>query len=156
MPELTTRKMTPAFYDEWMSALITSYAQDHVGAGNWTADQAVARAQADTEKLLPNGVDTENQLLLTAHNESGEAVGVAWIGLVRPDEQGAWIYDIEVLEGFRGSGYGRALLAAAESAAKEKGATTLGLNVFGPNLPARSLYESSGYEVTTLQMRKAL
>jgi ribosomal protein S18 acetylase RimI-like enzyme len=156
MPVLTTSSMTPEFYDDWMAKLITSYAQDHVDAGNWTPAEAVARAQADSKQLLPHGVNTADHLLLAAHNESGETVGTVWIAVVRPDAQGAWIYDIEVIEGFRGSGYGRALLAAAEEAAKEAGATALGLNVFGSNTTARALYESSGYEITTLQMRKTL
>jgi ribosomal protein S18 acetylase RimI-like enzyme len=148
--------MTREFYDSWISALATSYAQDHVAAGNWSAEEAATRAQENTESLLPDGLDTANHLLLTAQNESGETVGLVWIGLVRPHQQGALIYDIEVFEGFRGAGYGRALLAAAEKAAKQAGATTLGLNVFGPNATARALYESSGYEVTTLQMLKTL
>jgi GNAT superfamily N-acetyltransferase len=156
LQELTTTPMTPEFFDGWMSKLVESYAQDHVDAGNWTADEAVARAKADANKLLPDGVNTANHLLLTAQNQYGETVGLVWIGLIRPDQPGAWIYDIEVLEGLRGSGYGRALLAAAEQAAKEAGAQTLGLNVFGPNAAARALYETSGYDITTLQMRKRL
>ena len=32
--------------------------------------------------------------------------------------------------------------------------TSLGLNVHGQNMVARSLYESLGYEVTAMQMRK--
>ncbi|HTW21610.1 MAG TPA: GNAT family N-acetyltransferase [Mycobacteriales bacterium] len=148
--------MTAEFYESWMARLTESYAQHHVEAGNWSADEAVARARAETVKLLPDGVNSANHLLLTAQNESGETVGLVWIGLVRPDQQGAWIYDIEVFEGFRGSGYGRALLAAAEDAARDAGARTLGLNVFGPNTTARALYESSGYDTTSLQMRKQL
>jgi hypothetical protein len=32
----------------------------------------------------------------------------------------------------------------------------IGLNVFGPNTVARTLYESAGYQVASLQMHKAL
>ena len=32
--------------------------------------------------------------------------------------------------------------------------TSLGLNVHGQNMVARSLYESLGYEVTAMQMKK--
>jgi ribosomal protein S18 acetylase RimI-like enzyme len=38
----------------------------------------------------------------------------------------------------------------------EHGAEEIGLNVFGQNTVARSLYESSGYEISSLQMRKWL
>jgi hypothetical protein len=42
----------------------------------------------------------------------------------------------------------------AENEARARGMTSLGLNVHGQNMVARSLYESLGYEVTALQMKK--
>ena len=68
----------------------------------------------------------------------------------------AFLYDIEVLETRRGSGFGRALLEAVEDAARQAGAAALELNVFGKNHTAISLYSSSGYDVVTQQMRKPL
>jgi ribosomal protein S18 acetylase RimI-like enzyme len=44
----------------------------------------------------------------------------------------------------------------AEEQAHGAGATEIGLNVFGYNAVARGLYESLGYETTSLQMRKEL
>jgi ribosomal protein S18 acetylase RimI-like enzyme len=73
-----------------------------------------------------------------------------------PGRAGAWIYDIEIVRERRGEGYGRRLLRAVEQLAAERGATTIGLNVFGGNAVARGLYESCGFEVSSLQMRKAL
>lgn len=156
MADVTLKPMTPEFFDPWMADLMAGYAQDHVQAGNWTAEEAQARVEAETRELVPEGVETKDQLFFTAHNDSDETVGALWIAVRRPDQQGAWIYEIEVFQSHRGAGYGRALLAAAETATKEAGATTLGLNVFGPNATARALYESSGYEITTMQMRKTL
>lgn len=155
MPDLTLRPMTTEFYEPWMATLQAGYAQDHVDAGNWSAEEAAARAEADTLQLLPAGVHTTGHLLLTAHNDADDVVGALWIGLDRPNN-GGWIYEIEVVEAHRGSGYGRTLLNAAEQAAKAAGAASLGLNVFGPNAVARGLYESSGYEVTSVQMVKPL
>lgn len=40
--------------------------------------------------------------------------------------------------------------------ARQQGAHTLGLNVFGFNVAARNLYQSIGYEPTAIQMRKRL
>jgi ribosomal protein S18 acetylase RimI-like enzyme len=53
-------------------------------------------------------------------------------------------------------GYGRAAMRLAEHHAREAGARTLGLSVFGHNEGARGLYESVGYEPTTVKMRKQL
>lgn len=90
--------------------------------------------------------------------DGGLRVGYAWLNLEpRIATTGeAWIYDIEVDPGLRGRGYGRRLLVVAEDEARRAGATHLGLNVFGTNAVTRSLCERSGYEVTTMQMRKAL
>jgi hypothetical protein len=46
--------------------------------------------------------------------------------------------------------------AAAERETAQRGVTTIGLNVFGANVVVRRLYESAGYDVTSLQMRKPL
>ncbi|MEV0005724.1 GNAT family N-acetyltransferase [Micromonospora sp. NPDC050980] len=55
-----------------------------------------------------------------------------------------------------GEGLDRALLAAGERAARERGARALELNVFGANETAAQLYRTSGYRVVTQQMRKDL
>jgi ribosomal protein S18 acetylase RimI-like enzyme len=83
-------------------------------------------------------------------------IGMAWLAVESPDKAGAWIYDIEIVREQRGEGYGRSLLRAVEQLAAERGVTTIGLNVFGRNAVARALYESCGFEVSSLQMRKAL
>jgi ribosomal protein S18 acetylase RimI-like enzyme len=68
----------------------------------------------------------------------------------------AWVYNIEVDPAFRGRGYGRAAMILAEGEARSRGMTSLGLNVHGQNKVARSLYDSLGYDVTALQMKKPL
>ena len=55
---------------------------------------------------------------------------------------------------FRGRGYGRDAMRLAEAEARSRGMTSLGLNVHGQNTIARDLYESLGYEITALQMKK--
>jgi hypothetical protein len=47
-------------------------------------------------------------------------------------------------------------MEAAEGAVLALGGTSLGLNVFGQNVVARTLYGNLGYEVTSQQMRKEL
>jgi GNAT superfamily N-acetyltransferase len=113
--------------------------------------------RAEMARLLPQGGDTPGMAILTAL-DGDLPVGYVWLHLEpRIATTGeAWIYDIAVVEDLRGRGYGRRLLAAAEDEARRAGAKHLALNVFGANAVARSLYESSGYEVKTMQMRKAL
>ena len=87
-----------------------------------------------------------------------EAVGWLWLAVPGPDPDRlmAWVYNIEVDPAFRGRGYGRAAMILAEGEARSHGMTSLGLNVHGQNTVARSLYDSLGYDVTALQMKKPL
>ena len=158
MDEFSVRPMTPGEFEAIRSRMIREYAAEHVRAGDWSPDDAEVRAAAQTDELLPQGVHTPDMFMLTAMNSQGLEIGHVWVGLKRPygSGDGAWVYNIEINPDQRGKGYGRALLEAAERETARRGVTTIGLNVFGPNAVARSLYESAGYEVATLQMKKEI
>lgn len=157
MTELRTRPMTADEFATFRAELIARYAADKAEAGNWPADQAGALAARQVDGLLPQGAGTAGMLLLIAETPAHERVGHVWVQLRSPEAGGeAWIFDIEVEPAQRGKGHGRALLAAAERETAAHGVPTIGLNVFGANVVARDLYESSGYEITSMQMRKHL
>lgn len=150
--------MTVDEYDAWQHALAVDYAAEKVAAGTWAAEGAVQRALDESAEMLPDGVDTARMLIFRAIADDGRPVGRAWVGLDHP--RGApgtgFLYDIEVDEGERGQGFGRALLAAVEDAVRTAGRSALELNVFRTNDTAVGLYETSGYRTTTQQMRKEL
>lgn len=84
-------------------------------------------------------------------------VGYLWIGCDSSgDPTSWWVWDIVIEAGHRGHGLGRQAMVLAEKYARSHGAQTLGLNVFGFNRAARGLYESLGYETTSVKMRKTL
>jgi ribosomal protein S18 acetylase RimI-like enzyme len=156
--EVTVRPMSRSEFHQWQRDLAVAYANEQVRAGSWTAEEALTRAQDGNAALLPQGSDTPGMLLLTGLVSGREPIGRLWIGLTHPRGVAhcAFLYDIEVVAERRGQGLGRALLAAGESAARERGARALELNVFGSNTSAIDLYRASGYHVTTQQMRKDL
>jgi ribosomal protein S18 acetylase RimI-like enzyme len=156
MDQLVLRPMTVAEFQPYRARLVPDYAAEHVRAGHWTAGQAETLAAKQVDDLLPDGPATRGMLMLMASNAGGEPVGLVWVALDRPRPGEAWIYDIEVNAAQRGKGYGRALLLAAEQEAARHGSKAIGLNVFGTNAVARRLYESSGYEITAMNMRKEL
>lgn len=156
MTDLRLRPLTAAEFDAWRARIVPAYAAEKVAAGDWTAEEAEGLAAGQTDSLLPAGIHTPGMLLLAADTLDGEQVGAVWVALDRARPGAAWIYYIEVRPEQRGKGYGRALLRAAEQYSARYGATEIGLNVFGPNAVARSLYESSGYEITAVNMRKRL
>jgi ribosomal protein S18 acetylase RimI-like enzyme len=155
--------MTDDEFVTYRDRLVREYAQEHVLAGNWTAEEAEAKSAAQVDELLPEGLATPGTLLRIAETAAGDGagrrVGLLWLALHQlPDGTPgqAWIYDIEVDADQRGQGYGRALLAEAEEELRRHGAPAVGLNVFGRNEVALGLYASSGYQVTSQQMRKEL
>ena len=158
MPEITVRAMTQAEFAEWQDVLARAYADEQVQVGNWAPDEALDRARADSAERLPQGRETPRMLFLTGVRPDGEPVGRIWLALEHPrgTPDCAFLLDIEVDEPHRGQGYGRALLTAAEDAARSGGASALELNVFGGNASAIALYESAGYVVVQQQMRTRL
>jgi ribosomal protein S18 acetylase RimI-like enzyme len=133
-----------------------NYAGEHIRAGNWSPDRAEELAAKQTDDLLPDGVHTHGMLLLAAETSSAGLIGMVWVALEHERAGSAWIYDIEIVAEQRGHGYGRSLLRAVEREVEQRAGKSIGLNVFGGNAVARHLYESSGYEITSLHMRKTL
>ena len=153
--------MTEPEYEAFRTRSARAYADHRVSNGEWPADGAEQRALTDQSERLPDGAGSPGALLLRAEDEEG-LVGWLWLGPQwHPGGQAGapgrgWIFMIEVDDARRGHGLGRALLAAAEQAAREAGYTSIGLNVFGANTVARTLYETSGYVVDAQQMSKPL
>jgi ribosomal protein S18 acetylase RimI-like enzyme len=147
--------MTQEEFDVYRRRSVREYAAAHVHAGDWSSEQAEQRAEKETDDLLPGGVETPGMVFLVGETAGG-MVGVVWVGIAPQPRPGWWIYDIEVVREQRGRGYGRALLEAAEGEVRRRGGDSVGLNVFGGNAAACGLYESSGYHVTSMQMRKSL
>ena len=154
---VTLRPMTEAEFPAYRERLLEGYAADIARARGLPADTALRLATQQTDELLPHGVRTSGQLLFIAVDDAGGPAGLLWLATHSPDgAQVGWIYAIEVDEAKRGKGYGRELMLLAEAECRRRGLTTLRLNVFGPNVVARQLYESLGYEVTSQNMAKRL
>lgn len=152
------RPMTEPEFAAWQDDLARGYADEQVQSGNWAPEEALDRAREDTATRLPQGRDTPGMLFLVGSGARGEPVGRIWLSVEHPKGTAdcAFLYDIEVDERHRGTGYGRALLRAAEEAARSRGVSALELNVFGGNATAIALYESAGYVVVQQQMRTRL
>jgi ribosomal protein S18 acetylase RimI-like enzyme len=107
-------------------------------------------------QLFPEGVPADGQHVMNVIAD-GATVGTLWMGRPFSGEGATWyVFDIEIAEAARGRGFGRAAMEAAEAWTRDRGGTRVALNVFGPNLIARALYESLGYEVQATSMFKDL
>jgi ribosomal protein S18 acetylase RimI-like enzyme len=132
------------------------YVEERIASGE-KPDEARRIAALQTRKLFPDGKPAPGQLLYRVVDDEAAAVGYLWIGPRTPENAEAyWVWDVEIDENERGKGLGRAAMVLAEEAARDHGATELGLNVFGHNVVARRLYESMGYQTAAVSMRKPL
>lgn len=142
--ELTT--MTDEEYAAFIDHLVEGYAADMAAAG--AVDPASAReaARRQTDGLLHGGAATPGHFLLTAR--APDPVGFLWLFVGEgPAGTYGFVYDVEVGAAHRGRGLGRAIMEEASAVATREGAHYVGLNVFGFNDVARSLYESMGYGI---------
>ena len=150
------RPMTEEEYVVWREQSQREYAEEIATSRDLDPAAAVAQAAGEFAELLPDGLASRDMHLWTAV-VGDEAVGIGWFELrQRASGVSAWIFDISLDPARRGQGLGRELLDALHDAARELGATSMTLNVFGDNPTAIRLYESSGYTVTAQQMRRDL
>jgi RimJ/RimL family protein N-acetyltransferase len=148
--------MTEAEFAGFCERLNREYARDQIEAGKWSADEALAKAEADTARHLPEGLNTANQYLyMIRDDETGETVGKLWFSVDTSGAQSsAFILEFEIDEDKRGKGYGKRALEALDAKARELGIGKIGLHVFAHNHVAKGLYDKMGYKVTDYQMSK--
>lgn len=150
------RPITPPEYERWRPGADTSYVEQIVASGRMDAERAAEKARQDHERLLPDGLHSEDMLFFTAV-ENGRPVGILWLATRAPaGAPGAWVCDVEVDVEHRGRGLGRQIMLAGEAECRRRGIGEIGLNVWGSNASAIALYDSLGYKVMAQQMRKTL
>jgi GNAT superfamily N-acetyltransferase len=141
----------------WLPLMREHYAADMVEQAGVADEQAAIKAADDVERLFPGGAPSDQQLVYVLEAD-GEPAGVLWLSQRDEGFSGPclFVYDIEIEEGYRGRGYGRAAMEFAEDEARRLGVDRIALNVFGRNEVARGLYLSLGYEENAVAMSKKL
>jgi GNAT superfamily N-acetyltransferase len=140
---------------QWLPGKKDEYIAERIKAGD---DPEVARRTSDSQfaELFPGESPADGQFVMNVIDDE-DVVGTLWMGRPFSRDANTWyIFDIEIAKDLRGRGYGRATMEAAEAWTRERGGTRVALNVFGPNLVARALYDSLGYEVLATSMFKDL
>ena len=150
--DLRLAPMSDERFAAFRAASVAAYASEIAASGLLPEPQARRKADEDFASLLPDGVKTTGHHLLSALLPDGDAeVGILWWAETDGDGgSSAYIYDIEVAESQRGRGLGRRLLGAGHQDMRAAGASMVGLNVFGHNARARSLYDSAGYRTVAV------
>jgi ribosomal protein S18 acetylase RimI-like enzyme len=140
---VTGREMTGPEFSAWRAESVADYAAQMAESGSTTPEEAAAASAAQFDQLLPGGLGTPGHSFLCLE-AGGEVVATNWIAHHRYPGT-SWVYGVEVSEGRRGKGYGRAAMVIGEQSTLAAGDTHLALNVFGHNTVAISMYEAMGY-----------
>lgn len=156
LPSLTLTSASDDELVEFIAQQKVSYLRDLIEQGGLSEAAAQANSDATWSGLVPDGIHPiDGNEIMIARDVDGQRIGVLWMSVrSRGAEEYAWIYDIEVDPQVRNRGYGRALMLAAEDWTRQKGLTSLQLNVFGGNTAARALYRSLGFVENAVQMSK--
>ena len=150
--------MNQTEFQTYLDSLLQDYAQDHVRAGNLSAENALELATLQVQQILPDGLDTQNHYFFNIEDETlANGVGVLWFA-VQNRENGpiAFVYDVRVYEESQRRGYGTQAFQILEEKAREMGLTTISLHVFGHNHPARAMYKKLDYVETDVMMSKTI
>jgi len=153
---VSLRAMTEGEFQAFLSESIPEYAAEKVKAGNWDSEGALERSREEHTKLLPEGLTSRHQHLYVVELD-GNPVGRLWLSVDADVAGGAgFVYDLFVAEPFRRRGIAEQAMRLLENEALRLGLKSLALHVFGYNLAARALYQKLGYEITNINMSKAL
>ena len=142
-------------FSEFLVSSRDGYIAERVTAGEDLAE-ATRAVNEMSQEMFPGDEPRPDHVVYTVE-EDGTRVGSLWLGPptdARPGEW--WVWDIMIDESRRGRGLGRACMLLAEREASARGATRLGLTVFGHSSVARHLYESLGYSAVSVRMSKTL
>jgi ribosomal protein S18 acetylase RimI-like enzyme len=144
---------SPTDLKAWMVTMWAVYRQDLLDAGS-TAQDSDSNVARNREVLFHGDEPADGQYFFDVLSDD-VIVGTLWLADKKDKEAKDWyIYYIVVDEQYRGQGFGRLIMRAAEDYVKGQGGKRLALNVFGPNTAARSLYESMDYQVMAVSMYK--
>jgi ribosomal protein S18 acetylase RimI-like enzyme len=155
---LQMRPMTQGEFRAYRARAASGYARDLVESGQALPADADARAAACLDLLLPDGLLTDDQVLLTVRaSAGGEPLACLWYALVTEGlHRSLFIHDLEVEAAHRREGVATRVLFALEEEARGLGVTQLGLSVFRHNAAALALYRGLGYTEITATLVKPL
>lgn len=155
---LILQKMNENKFKVFRDDQIKDYARENVEAGFWEESDALEKSRKEVDKLLPNGLDTENHLIFSLFEEDSNAnVGSLWIHIRDMKKaKSVFIYYIEISENYRGRGLSTQALETLGKWCLDNKASKIGLHVFAKNKVARHVYQKFGFVDTNFNMNKEI
>jgi len=138
-----------------VTALLRESARWH--AASWPSRFAAepgSESGAGRRELADQVADWQSEGFVLVADADGDIVGMVSAELV--DGPAVWVVDVVVTSAARRNGVGELLMQGVEVWARQRGAESIGLQVYVDNGPARALYAKLGYVDDHIKMRRAL
>jgi GNAT superfamily N-acetyltransferase len=148
--ELAENQLPPYFEELW-----EKFRSELIEAG-FSPEYADENVEHSKNDIISDGMLSPGHFIFYIYSEN-QMVGQLWLASKVRDGKREWsIFDIETFTQFRGQGFGRAIMLAAEEYVRTAGGDAISLSVFGNNAVARNLYESLDYQPLRIGMKKSL
>ena len=147
MKNVVLQKMNETEFAAFAQKSIADYAKDLTESGQLCEEEALQKARAEFEQMLPAGLQTPDQFLRTILDaRTQRPVGAIWYLFEETGgKKQVFLCDLQIREEYRRKGYAQGALHEMEAAAKKDGCAESVLYVRRDNLPAFALYRKCGY-----------
>jgi len=144
---VTIRKMTDGEFERFFRWSMEQHAQELMEGSHLSREAAVREAQEELSRMLPDGLHTNGNYLMTIlEANSEENAGFIWtIHEETAGRKQSFLCDFAVWEEKRRKGYASCALHLAETMTAEALCRESVLFVADWNEPAKALYEKCGY-----------
>lgn len=139
---LMTEEEFPA-YAQWS---VKGYVDYLLYKAEKSRKKALAASQEEFNDVYPDGAKTKDTYLYVVQNDKNEDIGVIAYQKSPYSENCAFITELVIHPDHRHKGYAQSALQFAQADAKEKGFTTMALNVF-KNSSAFPVYVCEGFRL---------
>ncbi|MBQ4050802.1 MAG: GNAT family N-acetyltransferase [Oscillospiraceae bacterium] len=143
------RKMTEDEFESFHRLSIDDQAKDLMEETGLSQQQAVKEAEKEFSDILPDGLNTANNHLMSiVEMKTGDPVGFIWtLYEMTEGRKQSFLCDFAILESKRRKGYGAEALRLVETQAAEAGCRESVLFVSDRNDAAKALYTKCGYKI---------
>lgn len=145
--EVQLREMSMEEFKIFSENSIFDYANDLVKSSGITMDEALIQAQREFEEMLPNGLETKDNILRVIVDVCEQkAVGIIWYLLEWTDNvKQVFVNDFVINDEERRRGYASAALTEMEQDAWRNECVESIIYVWKHNLPGFNLYTKCGH-----------
>jgi ribosomal protein S18 acetylase RimI-like enzyme len=128
-----------------------------VASGQWAEGESFELSTKEYQKLLPEGLETQDNYLFSIIDSHSASVGMLWFAVrTQFAARVAYVLDVYVRRERRRERHAYRAFIALEEEARRLGLSGISLHVFGRNTSAQTLYAKLGFRPTNISLFKTI